>query len=154
MFFVVSTFLTSVNLLSCISMANRECKVRPEVVDDNSNEPVFYPFSGTYNNINDPSAKICVPDAVKDLKVKVSNLMSRTNETRHIKWYETCKCICSLDTSVCKNKQRWNDNKCWWVCKELIDNGACDKGHTWNPSNCECECDKSCNVGEYLDYEN
>ena len=24
----------------------------------------------------------------------------------------------------------------------------------WNPSNCECECDKSCDVGEYLDYEN
>ena len=23
-----------------------------------------------------------------------------------------------------------------------------------NPSNCECECDKSCDVGEYLDYEN
>ena len=30
----------------------------------------------------------------------------------------------------------------------------CDKGYIWNPSNCECECDKSCNVGEYLDYEN
>ena len=30
----------------------------------------------------------------------------------------------------------------------------CDKGFIWNPSNCECECDKSCNVGEYLDYEN
>ena len=24
----------------------------------------------------------------------------------------------------------------------------------WSPSNCECECDKSCDVGEYLDYEN
>ena len=30
----------------------------------------------------------------------------------------------------------------------------CDKGFIWNPSNCECECDKSCNIGEYLDYEN
>ena len=30
----------------------------------------------------------------------------------------------------------------------------CDKGFTWNPSNCECECDKSCDVGEYLDYKN
>ena len=29
-----------------------------------------------------------------------------------------------------------------------------DKGIIWNPSNCECECDKSCDVGEYLDYEN
>ena len=30
----------------------------------------------------------------------------------------------------------------------------CDKGFVWNPSNCECECDKSCDIGEYLDYEN
>ena len=29
----------------------------------------------------------------------------------------------------------------------------CDKGFIRNPSNCECECDKSCDVGEYLDYE-
>ena len=29
----------------------------------------------------------------------------------------------------------------------------CDKGFTWNPSNCECGCDKVCDVGEYLDYE-
>ena len=32
--------------------------------------------------------------------------MSRTNETRHIKLYETCKYKCRLDVSVCKNKQR------------------------------------------------
>ena len=30
----------------------------------------------------------------------------------------------------------------------------CDKGFIWNPSNCECECDKLCDAGEYLDYKN
>ena len=35
----------------------------------------------------------------------------------------------------------------------MIDKGACDKRFILNPSNCECECDKSCNIGEYLDYE-
>ena len=30
----------------------------------------------------------------------------------------------------------------------------CDKGFIWDPSNCECECDKSCSIGEYLDYKN
>ena len=30
----------------------------------------------------------------------------------------------------------------------------CDKEFIWNPSNCECKCDKSCDVGEYLDYKN
>ena len=38
--------------------------------------------------------------------------------------------------------------------KNLIDKGVWDKGSIWNPSNCECECNKSCDVGEYLDYEN
>ena len=80
--------------------------------------------------------------------------MSRTNETRHIEWHETCKCKCRLDASVCNNKQRWNDDKCRCECKELIDKGVCNKGFIWNPSNCECECDKSCGAGEYLDYEN
>ena len=35
----------------------------------------------------------------------------------------------------------------------MIDKGVCDKEFIWNSSNCECECGKSCDVGEYLDYE-
>ena len=50
--------------------------------------------------------------------------MSRTTETRHIKWYETCKCMCRLDAIVCNNKQRWNEDKCRCECKELIDKGV------------------------------
>ena len=34
--------------------------------------------------------------------------------------------------------------------KELIDRGVCDKGYIWNPSACECECDKSCDTGKYF----
>ena len=55
---------------------------------------------------------------------------------------------------ICKNKQRWNDDKYRCECKELIDKRTCDKGFIWNPSNCECECDKSCDIEEYLDYKN
>ena len=73
--------------------------------------------------------------------------MSRTNEARHIKLHETCKCKCKWDASVCNNKQRRNDDTYWWECKELIDKGVCDMGYIWNPSNCECECGKSCDVG-------
>ena len=35
----------------------------------------------------------------------------------------------------------------------MIDKGICDKGFNWNPSNCKCECDKLCDVGEYLNYK-
>ena len=94
-------------------MNNQACKVRPEVINVNSNEPILYPFSiktnkcrGSCNNINDPYAKICVPNVIKDLNIKVFNLMSSTNETRHIKWHETYKCKFRLEASVCNNKQR------------------------------------------------
>ena len=148
-----------VNSLSCISMNNQERKVRPETVNVNSDMPVLFPFSiktskcsGSCNNINDLYAKICVSDVIKKLNVKVFNLMSRTNETRHTEQHETCKCKCRLDGSVCNNKERWNDHKCRCECKELIEKSVCDKGFIWHPSNCERN--KSCDVGEYLDYEN
>ena len=111
-------------------MNYQECKARPEVINVNSNNPIFYPFS-----------------------IKTSKC-SGTNETSHIKWHETCKCQCRLDAIVCNNKQQWNKDKCRCECKELIDKGVCDKDYLWNLSNCKCECDKSCDIGEYLDYEN
>ena len=68
----VSSSLVSTTTLSCISMINQACKVRPEIINVNSNEPALYSFSiktskcsGSCNNINDLYAKVCVPDAVK-----------------------------------------------------------------------------------------
>ena len=49
---------------------------------------------------------ICAPDVVKNLNVKLMNLMSRTNEIKNMKWYETCKCECRVDAIVCNDKQR------------------------------------------------
>ena len=74
--------LLNVSSLECISMKNQECEVRPEIININSNNSIFYPFSiktnqwsGNCNNINDPYARICAPDIVKNLNVKVFNLM-------------------------------------------------------------------------------
>ena len=97
---------------------------------------------------------MCVPDVFKSINVKVFNLMSRINETRHIIWHESCKCICTLNASGCNNRQSSNEGKCRCECKELMDKEICDKGFIWNPSNCECECDKSCDIEGYLDYKN
>ena len=50
---------------------------------------MFYPFSievnkcsGSCNNINNPYAKFCVPDVVKNINVKVFNLMSWSNQIK------------------------------------------------------------------------
>ena len=60
-FYIGSLFLSSLvstTSLNCISMKNQECKVRPEIINVNSNNPIFYPFSikinkcsGNCNNI-------------------------------------------------------------------------------------------------------
>ena len=120
----------SATSLDCISIKNKGRKIRPEVININTNNPIFYPFSikinkciGNCNNIDNPYAKICVPDLRKNLNVKIFNLMSRSNETRFIEWHEKCKCECRLDAIICNNKQRWNKNKCRCEYKELIDKG-------------------------------
>ena len=122
--FVATTSFFSCKALSaiplkCVSMNNQGCRIILEIKNINSNEPTFYPYnievnkcSGSCNNVNDPSAKLCVPDVVKNINVKVLNLISGTNETRHIKWHKTCKCKCRFDASVCNNKHRWNNDKC------------------------------------------
>ena len=109
---ILSSF-TNANSLSCVSMNNQECKTRSQVINVNEDEPLFFPFSietskcsGNCNNINYPYAQICVPDVVKNLNVKVFNLMSRTNETSYIEWHETCKCECKFGSNVCNNKLR------------------------------------------------
>ena len=99
-FFVAITFFRSnvlnvnslnANPLKCVSMNNQECKIRTKIIDIQNNEPSFYPYSievnkcsGSCNNINDPYARLCVPDIKKNINIKVFNLVSRTNETRHI----------------------------------------------------------------------
>ena len=109
--------LSSMNPLEWVSMSNQECKIRPEIVNVNSKEPVFFPSSiktskcsGSWNNINESFAKLCVSDVFKNLNAKVFNLMSRTNEARHIEWHEACSCKCRLDASACNSKQRWNED--------------------------------------------
>ena len=151
-----SLSVLSVNSLKCVSMNNQKCKAPPKITDVNSNEPVFYPYSikvnkcsESCNNINNPYAKMCVPEIVKSINVKVFNLMQRINETKQVFWRKSCRCVCRLSAAICNSKQIWKDNKCRCECKEdLIDKGICDKGFSWNPSNCQCECDKSCGIGD------
>ena len=72
--------------LKCISMNNKKCRVGPEILNINRNEPSFYldsilvnKCSGSCNNINNPYAKLCI-----DMNINVFNLMSITNKARHI----------------------------------------------------------------------
>lgn len=70
-------------------MSNRECEVRPVIVNINSSETLFYPYSATANKhtcscngIANTYSKLCVPNVDKNMDIKVFNLISRTNEAR------------------------------------------------------------------------
>ena len=83
--------LSNVNSLECVSRNNQGCKARTKIMNFNNNKLVFYLFSikinkcsGSCNNINDPYAKLCVLDVAKNINIKVFNLMSFSNQTKHI----------------------------------------------------------------------
>ena len=95
-----------------MSTNNKDCKIRLHIIlYFTRNESLVFPYSvktntcnGSCNNINGPYAKLCVPDVAENINVKVFNLISRTNEPRHIEWHETCKYKCRLYANVTNNK--------------------------------------------------
>ena len=132
--------ISTINSLSaipkCISIKNQECKVRKVVIN---NEYLTYTYSikgnkcnGNCNNISSTYSKVCIPDIVKDVTLKVFDLMSLKSKTKQIMFHEICKCICRLDPITCNNKQKWNEDKCRFEC--LINKKCANK--LWNPNSC------------------
>ena len=156
--------ILKVGALECVSVVNQKCMPRPKILNVNEGigEALFYPYnvqvdkcSGSCDTSDNPMSKICVPKIIKNANVKVYNILMRLNETHNVLWYESCKCVCRLNSSVCNSKQIWNSNTCRCDCNEdfagIIN---CAKGYMWNPSISECQCDKWCKTGQYLDHKN
>ena len=150
--------------LEGVSVINRICMPRPKILDVNEgvSQALFYPYnvlvnkcSGSCDTINNPMAKLCVPDLIKSVNMQVYNFLMMLNESRSVLWHESCKCVCKLNSSVCNNKQIWNSDTCRCNCNEdfasIIN---CTKRYTWNPSTCECQCDTWSKPGQYLDHKN
>ena len=150
--------------LECVSVVNQKCMPRPKILDINEGvgEALFYPYnvlvskcSGSCDTLDNPMAKLCVPNIIKRINMKVYNFLMRLNETRNVLRHESCKCICRLNSSACNSKQIWNSDTCRCDCNEdfagIIN---CTKGYMWNPSTWECQCDMWCKTGQYLDYKN
>ena len=153
-----------VNSLECLSLINRECMLRPKILNVNEGigEALFYPYnvlvnkySGSCDTLDNPMSKICVPKIIKNVNIKVYNFLMRLNETRNVLWHESRKFVCKFNSSVCNSKQIWNNETCRCDCNEdfagIIN---CTKGYIWNPSTCECQCDKWCKSRQYLDHKN
>ena len=93
----------NVNALECVSVINQKCMPRPKTLDVNEGigEALFYPYnvlvnkcSGSCNTLDDPMARLCVPNIIKNVNMKVYNFLMRLNETCNVLWHESCKCVC------------------------------------------------------------
>ena len=89
--------------LECVSVVNQKCMPRPKILDVNEGvgEALFYPYnvlvnkcSGSCNTLDDPMVRICVPNIIKNVNIKVYNFSVRLNEIRNVLWHESCKCVC------------------------------------------------------------
>ena len=150
--------------LECVSVVNQKCMPRPKILDVNEGvgEALFYPYNVLVNKcsrtcyaLDDSMPKMCIPNIIKRVNMKVYNFLMRLNETRNVLWHESCKCVCRLNSSVYNNKQIWNSDTCRCDCNEdFASIISCDKGYTWKPSTCECQCDMWCKPGQYLDHKN
>ena len=161
---LISLFrLIKTKALECVSVVNQKCMPRPKILDVNEGfgEALFYPYNVQVNKcsricdtLDNPMAKLCVPGIVKRVNMQVYNFLMRLNETRNVLWHESCKCVCKLNSSVCNNKQIWNDDTCRCDYNEdfagMIN---CAKRYTWNPSTCECQCDTWCKPSQYFDHK-
>ena len=115
----------------------------------------MYPFivrvnkcSWSCNTIDDPYARVCVLNKVKNMNVKVFNSMSQ--ETRFLVQREWCECKCELNESLCNSKRKCDYKKCWCERKDLDDWGLCGNGYIWGLSTCGCKCNKECKINECL----
>ena len=162
---LISLFnIIKIKALECVSVVNQKCMPRPKILDVNEGigEALFYPYnmlvnkcSGSCYMLEDPVAKLCVPNVIKRVNMQVYNFLMSLNETRNVLWHESCKCVCKLNSTVCNSKQIWNSDTCRCAYNEdFAGVVGCDKGYTWNPRACECQCDMWCKPGQYLDHKN
>ena len=96
--FCKSLVSNSKGSIKCLTLNNRPYQARPTILNINSNETQFYPFTvsvknygGTYNTIDVPYTRVFVPSKAKNMNVKVFNLMPGVNETIFLLRCELCE---------------------------------------------------------------
>ena len=140
---VMILILSAISTVSpnCLLLKNQECKVIKVIID---NDYMTFPYKikvdkkvGSCNDVENPYFKVCLPGSVKNISVKVFDLISRKNVLKKGSFHESCKCSC---LKVCNNKQKWTEEKCRCECSEIK---KCENNSLWNVVNCRCEFKKA-----------
>ena len=98
------------NFSNCFLLKNQECKVRKVIVD---NDYMTYPYKikvdqciGSCNDKDNPYFNVCLPDSIKNIRVKSFDLLSEKNFLKNISFHQNGKRGCLLDEKVCNNLQK------------------------------------------------
>ena len=140
------------NYTKCVSFTNQKCTTYPTLINLHPNECTqelhYSAFKlnldrcmGNCNTLNDLSNKVCVPSKTENLNLSVFNMITGINEPKTLT--KSCKCKWTFGSRKCNSNQKWNNNKCWFKCKNPKKH-VCEKDYIWNPANC------SCKNGKYL----
>ena len=129
--------------IKCVFLNNRPGQARPKFVNVNFKEPLYYSFTVSINKcgwscttIGNYYVRINVADKVKNINIKIFNLILEVKETRFLVQHESSERICKLNENLFNSKQKWSHHECWCECKELDDWSYFKDNYTWNPSAC------------------
>ena len=94
---------------NCVTLKDQKCEVKKVIID---NDYMTFPYKvgvsrcvGSCNEKDNPYCKVCLPDSVRNINVKVFDLISQQNKFRNTTFHKSCKCHSLLDKKVCNNKQ-------------------------------------------------
>ena len=87
----------------------------------------LYRCNGSCNTLNDPSDKICAENKIEDVNLSVFNMTTRKNESKTLAKHASFDCKCKFDGRKRKLKQKWNNDKCWFECKNTKKYHVCEK---------------------------
>lgn len=62
--------------------------------------------------VEDPFYRICVPNEMKDVNLKLSNMINGINEPKTLIKHISCECRYTNDGKKCYTKQKWSNGKC------------------------------------------
>ena len=64
------------------------------------------------NTDEDPFGRVCVPNTIEDVNLKVLTTIKRINESKTLVKHISCQSGCEFDDIKCNSKQNRNDKKC------------------------------------------
>ena len=143
---LLNNIVNGSNHTKCVSLSNQKYMTEPTFVNLHQNgcSQTSHNYSfvakldwcvGSCNTINDLSNKVCVPNKTEDLDSSVMNVIKGKNESKTLTKYMLCKCKCKFNERKCDSNQWWNNDKCWFKCKN---HHVCEKDFIWIPATCNC----------------